>query len=267
MDGSYKKGIMTKEDSMLMDGEYKKSPYMLYKYRALGDLLSNWRVMKIIKTCKLYFSCYEDFNDPFDCRINPHKISEDWVKTVIIEPRYPQCSDEEIDDKVKTVNLVEEAKRTTTKFMRGEGLCCFTRTPNNILMWSHYANSHKGICLGFNVREDMGFFYYPVEVQYTDKYPELPDSFTRKYLEILIGTKYAGWSYEQEVRVWKSPVGEYEFNPEALKEIIFGCLISEAIKRIIIREVRRNPALNHVQFFQADTSATDYKLDIKPLVC
>src|SRR6516165_6791682 len=31
---------------------------------------------------------------------------------------------------------------------------CFSKSWNNILMWSHYADKHRGICLGFDVAND-----------------------------------------------------------------------------------------------------------------
>ena len=32
-------------------------------------------------------------------------------------------------------------------------ICCFTINPNNTLMWSHYANDHKGICIIYELYE------------------------------------------------------------------------------------------------------------------
>ena len=31
-------------------------------------------------------------------------------------------------------------------------------------MWSHYANKHKGICIGFNTQMDKDFFTTPFKV-------------------------------------------------------------------------------------------------------
>lgn len=33
------------------------------------------------------------------------------------------------------------------------GLLCFCETWQSPLLWNHYADRHKGICLGFDVRE------------------------------------------------------------------------------------------------------------------
>ena len=34
------------------------------------------------------------------------------------------------------------------------GILCFCRTKRNPVLWSHYADKHKGMCLGFDVRDD-----------------------------------------------------------------------------------------------------------------
>ena len=82
------------------------------------------------------------------------------------------------------------------------GLLCFTKDWTNILLWSHYADKHKGICLGFDLKE--GTFE---EVEYVDKRlrPEfddkeqltLPESLQQR-LHIL---KASDWTYEQELRI------------------------------------------------------------------
>ena len=41
---------------------------------------------------------------------------------------------------------------------RNLGLLCFSRSWTNPLLWAHYADKHRGICLGFdlNVADDIG---------------------------------------------------------------------------------------------------------------
>ena len=55
------------------------------------------------------------------------------------------------------MNLTVRGDRISIKEMRDEyneqrGLICFTRNWRSPLLWSHYAEKHKGVCLGFNVR-------------------------------------------------------------------------------------------------------------------
>ena len=48
---------------------------------------------------------------------------------------------------------------------------CLTPIPNNILMWSHYADNHKGICLEFDT--SIRLFGTAREVDYRETYPLL----------------------------------------------------------------------------------------------
>lgn len=34
------------------------------------------------------------------------------------------------------------------------GLICFSKTWNNPVLWSHYADRHRGVCLGFKIPDD-----------------------------------------------------------------------------------------------------------------
>ena len=37
-------------------------------------------------------------------------------------------------------------------FHRTKGILCFSRTWDNPVLWSHYSEKHRGICLTFNVK-------------------------------------------------------------------------------------------------------------------
>jgi hypothetical protein len=76
----------------------------------------------------------------------------------------------------------------------------------NILMWSHYGDRHKGICLGFDVADELT---RPVEYVadvlvlgnlMVQKRSEFSEDQGITILDRMFGFKYDGWSYEQEVR-------------------------------------------------------------------
>lgn len=119
----------------------------------------------------------------------------------------------------------EEAARTA-------GVICFSKSWKDPLMWAHYGNKHKGICLGFDVSDE-----HIEEIEYI---PELmqPDIDMRKefggleesYFRKLFNFKYEGWEYEKEIRVLvpleeRHPSGFYftDFQGNmSLKEVILG---------------------------------------------
>lgn len=45
-------------------------------------------------------------------------------------------------------------KRSTDEILNGFAYYCMAKKPDNILMWSHYADSHKGVCFRFDLLQD-----------------------------------------------------------------------------------------------------------------
>ena len=69
-------------------------------------------------------------------------------------------------------------------------------------MYSHYADSHQGICLEFNLEEDN--IFNPEEVRYVKDFPHLEfglsHEITHALAVALISTKSIDWAYEKEYR-------------------------------------------------------------------
>lgn len=68
----------------------------------------------------------------------------------------------------------------TQEVRKNTGIYCFTKSEDNILMWSHYANEHKGICLEFD-HSDPDLFT-AAKVNYCCDYPKV-NYFTSTYDE------------------------------------------------------------------------------------
>lgn len=90
-----------------------------------------------------------------------------------------------------------------TKEILGQdsGLLCFSKRWRNPVLWSHYADRHRGFCLGFDVPDE-----HLIEVIYTTKRtaPDLlfsdDESVRVDLMKRLIATKFSHWRYESEVR-------------------------------------------------------------------
>ena len=68
---------------------------------------------------------------------------------------------------------------------------CFSSIKDNMLMWSHYANYHRGICIAYDYNyKNHGKLLYPVSYQ-----QEFGDVQEAKLI------KHSGWSYEHEWRI------------------------------------------------------------------
>jgi hypothetical protein len=124
------------------------------------------------------------------------------------------------------------------------GLLCFSKNWNDPLLWSHYAEKHRGLCLGFDLRESK------VEaVKYEDKRIRIeldlgqgdalriPTDLQR----LLRVTKARCWSYEQEFRVFirlieaklEGKLHFWPFNDDLrLVEVIIGPESNESVSAL-----------------------------------
>jgi len=110
------------------------------------------------------------------------------------------------------------------KINQKEGVLCFTKSWHNPLMWSHYGDKHRGMCLGFDVNRKMVkcIDYRPERLPLDQwKALDLTDP-PKEVMERLLTTKFARWQYENERRVLVSLAG---LKPEVKegKECFFRC--------------------------------------------
>ncbi|HXN72747.1 MAG TPA: DUF2971 domain-containing protein [Candidatus Acidoferrales bacterium] len=106
------------------------------------------------------------------------------------------------------------------------GMICFSKRWSNPLLWSHYADKHRGICLGFDV-DDRGL----KPISYASRRPRLKIPPTIEDMDRLLFTKFQDWQYEEEWRNWfrlDQREGDHYFYPfdglVQLREVIVGPL-------------------------------------------
>lgn len=113
------------------------------------------------------------------------------------------------------------------------GILCFSKAWNNPVQWSHYANHHKGICMGFDVSDNQLKAVSYVSERLLFNWPKMQSdpAFAEEFMSQVISTKFEHWSYEQEMRsfVRLDPATEenglffMDFSPDIrLSEIIVG---------------------------------------------
>lgn len=226
-------------------------PRALFKYRSLSSI----NTYKIFVNKKLHFSAPKDFNDPFDCKINASISNTD-----VFAQSFAKCGSNE--DVKLVIENGYDINNTIDKVLNSKGICSFSKKKDNILMWSHYADSHRGICLEFDITEDYDFFVFPIIIKYEREYPKIDVSKTRdKVGEKLLTTKYEGWQYEQEVRIYKEAYGEYEFKPTSLKAIYFGCKVEDSERKNLYEFIRGIECFGHVEFYKGKVSEFEYKIN------
>jgi hypothetical protein len=117
------------------------------------------------------------------------------------------------------------------------GMLCFCREWHNPVLWSHYADKHAGMCLGFDVP---GSLVKPVKYKFRRSQLRLPP--TKDEADELLYTKYRDWRYERELRSWfelkdRDPASGlyfYDLNEQIrLREVIVGPLCRVTKARIL----------------------------------
>lgn len=204
----------------------------IYKYRSINNYS-----IDLLATSKFYFSSPNNFNDPFDCNWDFKELLS-AAKKEDLQTLY-QGQFTSIEDLVS--HRVDHFNQS--------GILCLSRPNCSILMWSHYAENHSGICLGFDFEMLAKSFQQdcikgPNEVLYdVAKLGERAEVDIRHNKEIngmnaiefyvdhsLALLKHKDWKYEQEFRFFSKRPGSFQFSPLALKEVIFGIRTSERDK-------------------------------------
>ena len=112
---------------------------------------------------------------------------------------------------------------------RSAGVTCFCRSITNPLLWSHYAESHKGFAIGldathpcFGGEQGLGRRFL-LDVRYEDVAPTV-DCYGIDEIEMAaLLTKSTCWAYEQEVRLIKQSGNMlFDIPREMISEIVFG---------------------------------------------
>lgn len=241
--------------------------HVLYKYMSLSDE-SLGNTLKCIRNNELWFSSPDRFNDPFDCAVHPTISNIDKFAEFLAHRQTAGYDPQIVESATKADSAITQfAFRAISTVANRQGICCLSKTKDNILMWSHYADKHKGLCFEFDVGEDPDFFCYPLNVDYQTVYPAIDlsmDNFNSEVIKIF-KTKFSDWGYEEEVRICKHDGNNkcFAFRPSALQAIYLGCHISEDAKEKVFEAVSSNKSLEHVKFFQGKENESEFKIDFQ----
>ena len=256
----------------------EECPENFYKYRSL-DGSSLAFVERIICHDEIWFPAPSTFNDPFDC----HPTFDLEATVDEVAPVYArvlgrknsvwtdqQCLDTAKDLAANSVQsqASQEARDTIqqshVEVIKNQiGVLCLSTNPNSSLMWAHYADSHRGICLRFD-----GYFPFFAEAQKVN-YPlhrrrinPFRDTLAEN-METALLNKCEDWKYEEEWRIvnYQNGPGTYHFPTESLTGIIFGARIPPNHESSIRQwATGRNSPL---QFFRARPSVDTYEIHIE----
>jgi hypothetical protein len=253
----------------------------LYKYRSLSGESFRF-VERLLLHNELYFSRPTEFNDPLDCCPVPSlRVTEDEFAKYLNDLYKRQMPELSSTDRRRSVRAILNdpmrnhrsgaavgAFRTAMNdAVNSAGVLALSARPDHILMWSHYADSHRGICLRFQASSTTPFFGRAQRVLYQVERPVLNlihDSPGHQSEKALL-TKADFWSYEEEWRIVEHEAGPgvHKFPSELLDGVILGARISQGNRESILSWLRQRPTPTEI--FQAQIDPAKFRLQIAAL--
>ena len=204
--------------------------------------------LQALQTRRLKIGRLRELNDPMDC--SPRLIN------------YPARHVDVLNQKFEQETITAAAETV--------GLLCFSESAHDPVVWSHYADAHRGIALGFDFEPSARLL--PVKYQAeraTLDYAALTDSkggINMVALEQGFTRKAPSWSYEKEHRLFVN-LDHCEMDAEhyflsmpkmAFVQVVLGArcnLIANDILRLIRTETQ-------VQVLRARMNEHSYRVDL-----
>lgn len=211
---------------------------ILYKYLNIAAAKS------MIENHNLRFTHASNLNDIDDCR--PELLD------------YSNVPKHQLQGWIPAEFLKKKRELDACKLYNNTWICSLSKTNDSMLLWAHYGQGHKGVCIGLNIDKiektcspfTCGVSYlslHRIEVQYKN-ITERPngncgeDAFSFYQLE----TKDKKWDYEQEVRLVmnrcndEAPYQDATLKPECFDSIYFGAKMDKQNQEELSQLVRKN---------------------------
>ena len=214
----------------------------LYRY-----LAAEW-AMRTLETGELHVSRLAELNDPFEFR----------PALAYVNPVY---SHELVD---RTLGFLVD------DFDPKIGIVCFSEEIADPVIWSHYADSHRGIALGFDVYRDDSLWpmEYPEERPTFDvkNFPGMTTEEAKKMVYRILAAKAPSWRYEREHRVFvdlassRTEDGHYfhRIPPDCLVQVVLG--IACPVNETQVSEALRAGGLTGVSVVRARRCETRFRV-------
>ncbi len=193
-------------------------------------------VLSSIADSTLHFASPATLNDPYDCQIDlPAALGRAVSKS--------KGRREALLKQILEMDFIARAQSDILNF----GVCCFSLNLENGLMWSHYADSHRGICLYYDFSTDfiqtsamvgwapVTYGENPLSDWLAEEMDDTlaPPAAVVEIVTRALRAKSKMWEYEVEGRMIRTASGLIDIPRECLKGICFGLETPEADKRLV----------------------------------
>lgn len=253
-------------------------PDKLYKYKPFGV-----NTLRAITEAEVFYAKPSTFNDPLDCdptidmdvdRARLERLLFRMLLRTETEPaarerigylRYmsSEYGDYKTDPDVTNYlmrMLARDIKTELDKELGSEGILSLSATWQSGLMWSHYADEHRGICIEYDTREQehprLGKVDYhgPRAIKTSDLYRwkvQDNDAAKDRVFKTYFYTKSGEWRYEREWRDRreKSGIEEVPFRTTA---VLFGYRCNSSVIKSIVKLLNDHPEIKIWQVLPKD---------------
>ena len=261
-----------------------KENNVIYRYKYLP--FNEGSLQTIAAGTMKFANALLDFNDPFDC--HPHFDLEHIAEVPKLKPELFKAAGYRrgLSPAQRLARKGEFIARLRKNIHDGDfrrdvleriGIVCLSRNGNNVLMWSHYADNHRGFMLEFRIpvfgtaSDSVAAVdrLLPFPVKYQSVRPsikighELPDNLHEK----IILTKSDNWAYEEEERVVyleRSP-GIYAYRrDEILSSVVAGLNMPVPNRRTLEMAVKHaaTNGLRGLALYHAEEAPRDFGLTV-----
>ncbi|MUL11875.1 DUF2971 domain-containing protein [Aliivibrio fischeri] len=224
----------------------------LYKYCPVYDfdkLNEEYAIINVLSN-QVTFSTRSNFNDLFDSKVDfkiPTRIELKRMHSILKGKSKRDFKEVFLGETGKN-NFIDLKQRINEVFDKYLFFCLADKADNN-LMWSHYANSHKGFCLEWDASkmnaEPVIYQDKIAQVELLDtikmQFGLLDDGQVGQNIWGALKVKLNEWKYEGEYRVklgndqkqliqmQNEKFALVLYEPSLIKSIIFGCRMDKRV--------------------------------------
>jgi hypothetical protein len=272
------------------------APGGLYKYRRFESKEERDRIKRTLEHGEIYFPSRLELNDPFELKV-AFELNADKKAVIAGLVKSAQRAGKAGGAKARQVmewqaklrrrdprELMNYVQREHNKRMETDCfIYCLCAEDDNPILWAHYADSHKGMCIGFD--STVHPFHGACGLDYADKYPTTPfprveGGEDKLFLKSAL-TKSTHWKYENEYRLcsvrFDNPSWHLDLrwltgsqkeqtafvDPKTINRIYLGTRMPDPDREELVNFCRRRRP--DIRIFAAAPSGREYKLEYAEL--
>lgn len=170
---------LTNSNANTLDDAKRDDGYYFYKHYSIDNEIL--KKINFFSEHKLRYSIAETFNDPFE-----FSFFTDYCEKTLAQKT--SITGGQNNPNLMKTYLEQEFKNMSLKMSHNFFTCCLNLNPLNVLLWSHYANSHQGFAIEYKFPLDTLKGNLPQPIDYNNEYPVF--KFSDKVLDEMMTDGY-----------------------------------------------------------------------------